>query len=133
MTVARVWHEACFACGTDNDRGLGLDCALQDDGSTSATLIPETWMQGYSGRLQGGIITTVLDSAMCQCLHHHGIEAVTGSLQVRFHRPAPVDGQYRVSAWIDAQRHGAWVMRAELWLAGQRVARAAGIFFPMGQ
>lgn len=129
MTATRVWHEQCFACGKENGHGLCLDCMLQDDDSVLAKFIPEAWMQGYSGRLQGGIITTVLDSSMCQCLHHHGIEAVTGSLQVRFHRLAPVEGDYRVSAWIDRPRHGAWVMRAELQLAGQRIAWGTGVFF----
>lgn len=129
MTATRPWHDQCFACGSDNNRGLRLDCALRDDGSVSAEFVPQVWMQGYSGRLQGGIITTLLDSSMCQCLHHHGVEAVTGSLHVRFHRPAPVDGEYRVSAWIDEARHGTWVMRSELHFADQRVARGRGVFF----
>ena len=129
MTAARAWHEQCFACGPDNSHGLCLDCRLQGDGSVLAEFMPQAWMQGYSGQLQGGIITTLLDSSMCQCLHHHGIDAVTGSLQVRFHRPAPVEGVYRVSARIDETRHGTWAMLAEFQLAAQRVARGRGVFF----
>lgn len=130
MTGARAWHNQCFACGTDNSHGLALDCRRQEDGSVRGTFTAQAWMQGYAGRLQGGIITTLLDSAMCQCLYHHGTEAVTGSLSVHFDHPAPVDGKYCVLARIRQQRHGAWLMDSELRLAAQPVARASGVFFP---
>lgn len=45
--------------------------------------------QGYRGILHGGIIASLLDASMTHCLFHHGIQAVTADLQIRFLKPVP--------------------------------------------
>ena len=98
MSEIGSWHSECFACGSDNDRGLRLVCRPTGDGRVAGEFRARPWMQGYPGRLQGGIIAALLDSAMTQCVHAHGVDAVTGSLRLRFTRPALLEATFTLSA-----------------------------------
>ena len=83
-------HLRCFACGRENPEGLEL--RFQSHGETSVScecVIPDTY-QGYPGVVQGGIVSTLLDSAMTNCLFGLGIEAMTVRLNVRFQEPVRV-------------------------------------------
>jgi acyl-coenzyme A thioesterase PaaI-like protein len=121
-------HPDCFACGTGRNPSLQLRCHVQDDGSVSATFEPAIWMQGYADRMQGGLVTTLLDSAMTQCLFACGIEAVTATLEMRFREPAPLIGQYLVTAVLHSDRHGIYEVHSELRHAGRRIATGVGLF-----
>lgn len=128
MASVVSWHAGCFACGVENERGLHVLCSPSGPGRVAGKFRAETWMQGYADRLQGGIIAAVLDSAMTQCVKADGSEAVTGSLRIRFTRPARIGSEFEVCAWIRNRRHGAWTVRADLREGGGRVAWAEGVF-----
>ena len=126
--LRRQRHAGCFACDPQAERGLKLRCDARPDGVVVGEFEPREWMRGFDDRLQGGIVATLLDSAMTQCLFAQGIAAVTASLEVRFRHPATLLGPLQVRAWLDDQRHDVYCLRAELRRDGQRIATATARF-----
>lgn len=121
-------HHGCIACGREYVGGIGLRCELQRDGSVAGVFEPQGWMTGYDGRLHGGIVAMLLDSAMTQCLFAHDHAAVTAVLHIRYRKPAPLTGRYRVEARLDEARHGHFRLSARLWRAAERIAEADAQF-----
>lgn len=98
-------HRNCFACGKYNSGGLGLNFVRQEDGSVSAEYVIDGCYQGYPGIVQGGIIATLLDSAMTNCLFYEGIEAMTAQLSIRYINPIKVERPLTVMAVL-RRKHG---------------------------
>jgi acyl-coenzyme A thioesterase PaaI-like protein len=126
--LRRQRHAGCFACDNHAGRGLGLQCKARPDGSVAGDFAPHEWMRGFDERLQGGIVATLLDSAMTQCLFAWGIAAVTVSLEVRFRHPASLHGPFRVSAWLEEKRHNVYCLGAELRQDDRRIATGTARF-----
>ena len=82
-------HCNCIVCGSDNPISLGLRFDARPDGCVRSQFKGTSLFQGFRGIIHGGIIAALLDSAMTHCLFHHGVEALTGDLQVRFRKPVP--------------------------------------------
>ena len=79
----------CFACSPDNP--IGLKLVFEDEGEVCRTrFVPGVEHQGWTGRIHGGILATLLDEAMAQLLYRRKQTAVTAELTVRFKRPVPV-------------------------------------------
>ena len=57
---------------------------------TRAKIVPTDKAEGYDGIMQGGIVTTLHDSAMLHCLFQNSINAMTVSLTSRFHHPIAI-------------------------------------------
>jgi hypothetical protein len=49
----------CFVCGIENPIGLHLHFYTDDEGRCIARFRPKPEHQGYSGRLHGGLISTL--------------------------------------------------------------------------
>ena len=54
----------CFVCGESNPAGVHVRFYEQEDGSVLARFTPQDQHQGYPGRMHGGVITAVMDSAL---------------------------------------------------------------------
>lgn len=121
-------HERCVVCGTDNDHGLGLECVVSGEGAVAGVFQAEPWMAGYGGQMHGGIIASLLDSAMVQCLFAHDHVAITATLSVRYLKLAPLGARYTVEAEITETRSTRHRMRARLLLYGGMVAEAKALF-----
>ncbi len=121
-------HPGCIACGPDNGGGLGLRFALGGDGSVEASLDCAPHLQGYAGMLHGGVTSTLLDSAMTNCLFAHGIVAVTAELTVRFRHPVALDAPLAVRAEIVRSQEPLHVLQARIVQGGQVKAKATGKF-----
>ena len=91
-------HCNCIVCGSRNPVSLGLVFDVMADGTVSSQFRGSALMQGYDGILHGGIIAALLDASMTHCLFHLGVEAVTGTLDVRFVKPVPCDALLTVRA-----------------------------------
>lgn len=92
----------CFGCGSDNPWGLKLN--FRDEGASYvAEFTPRAEYQGYPGILHGGIVCTLLDESMARMLWSRGMKLPTGKLEVRFRRPARLDGLFRVEASVVSQ------------------------------
>lgn len=122
------WHSRCVACGSRNGRGLRLEFAVREESRVEASFSCDEAFEGFPGCLHGGIIATLLDAAMTNCLFAHGYVGLTGELTVRYHRPVGVGRAARVYAWLERSSHRLHGTRAELEQDGAIKASASGRF-----
>jgi acyl-coenzyme A thioesterase PaaI-like protein len=105
----------CFGCGERNEHGLHLRFTPDPHGNgVSARFCPAPRVEGYSGIVHGGIITTVLDEVMAWSLYRHDIWAVTGALTTRYRRPIRIGEETRATGYLVRDRHRALEMRGEI-------------------
>ena len=114
-TSGRSNDHNCFGCGRRNDAGLHLSFTDDPDGNgVRATFIPAAHVEGYTGMVHGGIITTVLDEVMAWSLYRHGIWAVTGSLTTRYRAPIRIGQPTLATGTIVRDRGRAVELRGEI-------------------
>jgi len=94
--------------------GLGLEFTVHDDGSVSASLHGHPALEGLGGCLHGGMIASLLDGAMTNCLFAHGRVAMTGDLRVRYRKPVLVGQEMIIRAWITDSQPPLHLLEAEL-------------------
>jgi len=121
-------HPGCFACGPANGHGLGLEFHLREGGIVEASFACRGAFEGYPATLHGGIICTLLDGAMTNCLFAHGHAAVTAELKVRFRHPVVTERPACVRAWIASSLRPLHELAAELLQDERVVATAKGKF-----
>ena len=121
-------HPACIVCRPRAVGGLGLEFHPQADGSVEAEFPGGDTYQGYTGVLHGGMIAMLLDGAMTNCLFAQERRGVTADLAVRFRHPVASGEPARLRAWVERSVPPLYLLRAELWQAGQRRATATGKF-----
>jgi acyl-coenzyme A thioesterase PaaI-like protein len=107
-------HEGCFACGPNNKNGLGLTFRPSLSGGVEATFYCDLKYQGYPGFLQGGVIATLLDSAMIHCLFQKGIMAMTGRMYIQFKKPVRMQEVVQIKASMVEQRGPVYRLSAEV-------------------
>jgi len=121
-------HPRCVVCSEESPCALGLHFRMLDDGSVETTFDCPNRLQGYLDCLHGGVISSLLDGAMTNCLFAHGIVAVTADLKVRFRHPVRTDASSRITARITRFSSPLHVGEAELEQEGRVKARAVGKF-----
>ncbi len=84
--------------------------------------------EGYPGYLHGGIISTILDSAMANCLFAQGHQAVTAELAVRFRAPVTLDRLAVAEAYATRDLFPLFLMEASLTQDGETKATATAKF-----
>ncbi len=105
----------CFGCGELNEHGLHLHFTPDPDGNgVSALFCPASRVEGYTGVVHGGIITTVLDEVMAWSLYRHDIWAVTGELTTRYRHPIRIGEETRATGYLVRDRRRALEMRGEI-------------------
>jgi acyl-coenzyme A thioesterase PaaI-like protein len=119
----------CFACGTLNTQGMGLELHVERDRSwTELSLEPR--FQGWDGIAHGGILCTILDEVMAWSLAGADNWGVTARMNVEFRKPVPLDTPLRADGWITRERRriidtaGRIVDRT----TGTEYARATGVY-----
>jgi uncharacterized protein (TIGR00369 family) len=70
--------------------------------------------QGYAGFLHGGIIASLLDGAMTNCLFCQGKVAMTAELSVRYLKPIPLGQILTIRSWIEKSRSRLYILKAEI-------------------
>jgi uncharacterized protein (TIGR00369 family) len=122
-------HPACVVCGRPaGSDGLTLHFDLNEDGSVQARFDPRRSLQGYEGLLHGGVIASLLDGAMTNCLFARGIAAVTAEMNVRFRHPIQLDAPAFVGARIVRSQAPLFVLEAWIEQDGQCRATCQGKF-----
>jgi hypothetical protein len=107
-------HAWCVVCGAVNPFGLKIDFSLKSDGSVESVFAGSAALQGYDGLLHGGVIATLLDGAMTNCLFAHDRVAVTAELIVRYREPVQARNPMTVRAWLGLSSMDLHQLRAEL-------------------
>jgi uncharacterized protein (TIGR00369 family) len=77
----------CFACGRDNAIGMRLRIEL-GDGVARTTWVGGDDYVGWSDKLHGGIIATLLDEVMAWAPSSYDSWAVTAEMTIRYRSPA---------------------------------------------
>lgn len=108
-------HCNCLLCGDDNPIGLGLKFILLSDGKVHTSLRGRRLLQGYSGIIHGGVMCALLDAAMVHCLFHKKIKAVTADMNVRFHKPIPVNLILDLYGEMVSARKSLFYMKSEIY------------------
>ena len=84
------------------------------DGGVCAEWLPVRHHAGFTDRAHGGILATLLDSAMVHALAAHGALGVTGDLRVRYHRPVPLGIPVTVEAVVTGESGPAYRVSAAI-------------------
>jgi acyl-coenzyme A thioesterase PaaI-like protein len=127
-TDHRTSHCNCIVCGTANPIGLKMEFTADSRGIVHARFTGSSLFQGYKGILHGGFIATLLDATMTHCLFHHGVQALTGDLQVRFLNPVPFSAELDLSAEITDAYPPLYKVRSFAEVDRRLMARASGKF-----
>jgi uncharacterized protein (TIGR00369 family) len=117
-------HRNCFACGSNNGMGLGLKFYRHEDGTVIGNFFADPKFEGYSGIIHGGIIATLLDSAMTHCLLMQGIPALTGRLSIKYSVPIRTGTVVRLEAKIVDQFQEMFMLEGKASVDGKKVATA---------
>jgi len=107
-------HPFCLVCSLANPLGLGVKFACEPDGSVSTKFLGHPALEGYQGLLHGGVIASLLDGAMTNCLFARGCVAMTGELNVRYREPVLVGEEIHLRAWIERYQAPLHLLAAEL-------------------
>ena len=123
-------HPDCIVCSPDHPDGLNLAFACLPDGGVEATFACEAHWTGYPGYVQGGIVSSLLDGALTNCLFAHGRVSLTAELTVRFLGPLLVGEPAEVRARLERDRPRLQVLTAEVEQGGEVKATARAKFLP---
>jgi len=127
-SIQKKVHKKCLICGNENPWSLGLNFQLAKDGWVYSEFQAHDKLQGYDGILHGGIISSLLDSAMTNYLFFHDVEAVTGELLVRFLYPIDCKSKLIIRANSLLDSAPLYVVKAEIVYEDKIMAKAEGKF-----
>jgi uncharacterized protein (TIGR00369 family) len=108
--------------------GLGLIFDQSGVDTVSAEWFCDERYQSYPGIMHGGIIATILDCAMTNCLLMRGIPAVTADMHIEYREPVRVGGVVTVSASLVRSRSPLFLLDAKVVQNGRVSARASAKF-----
>jgi uncharacterized protein (TIGR00369 family) len=88
--LPNLWPGNCFGCSPRNPHGLHLVFHRTECGARTRCTLP-AHLCGFEGIAHGGVVATLLDEAAAWALiAHAGRLGFTRSMNVTFHRPAPL-------------------------------------------
>ena len=124
----QLYHPDCVVCSAQHSQGLRIEYLPCEAGGVEATIeCPAHW-QGYAGVVHGGVVSSLLDGAMTNCLFAQGIAAYTADLRVRFKRPLDVGHPAQVTASITRDAAPIYELKAKIEQQGKVRALATGKF-----
>jgi len=121
-------HSNCVVCSPANSRSLCLDFTASEDGGVQADFDCDRTFEGFAGMLHGGVIASLLDGAMTNCMFSYGTPAITAELTVRFRHPVVIGRVAVVHAWIERSSPPLHVLRATISQEEKTMATAVGKF-----
>ncbi|MEA1996502.1 MAG: PaaI family thioesterase [Gemmatimonadota bacterium] len=122
-------HDRCFACGTENPRGLGVNF-ISENGVTTGHFTVHDGLESLGGITHGGILTTLMDAAMARWLFDRDIVALTATLNVRFRMAVSPGKRLIVEARRKSKRGKRHYMESKLINEEhQEVASSEAVFY----
>jgi len=125
---SRRFHETCFACAPKHEKGLHLRYESSGIQTTCRAEIAGAY-QSYDGIVHGGILATVLDATMIQCVHNmFRADPLTSRLDIRWRHEVSTESPIIVSACATSRR-GDYVWAHATALQDDRICVTAhGVF-----
>ena len=105
MVWAVYWTSTCLVCGRDNPTGLQATVVARS-GRSHLLVTPRAAHAGFPGMLHGGTLAALLDESMWYAAYTAGWATLTGSLEVRFLRPAPPEMPLLASGMVQEPPSG---------------------------
>jgi acyl-coenzyme A thioesterase PaaI-like protein len=90
--------------------------------------MPTPEFSSYPDRIHGGIIATLLDSAMAHALFADGIAGVTADCRIRYREKMKLYEPVHITGWVESVRLGVYRCRAEIHQADALVVWASAKF-----
>jgi len=115
-------HGACFVCGSENPRSIGLTWYLGEDGSILAHFTFSLAQQGPPAHAHGGATAAVLDEAMGAAVWRAGYSVVAVNLEINYKLPVPLGEEIAVEARIAEVHPRKILTTSEIRLADGSVA-----------
>jgi acyl-coenzyme A thioesterase PaaI-like protein len=121
-------HRNCFACGSNDGIGLGLRFYKNEDGVVYGNFFADPKFEGYPGIIHGGIVATLLDSAMTHCLLMKDIPALTGRLSIKYSTPIRTGTVVKLEAKVIDESHKIFFLKGRAFVDGKEAASAEAIY-----
>jgi len=116
----------CFACGRENPIGMGLHIEL-GEGTARTTWTAGDDFVGWSDKVHGGIIATLLDEVMAWAPSSFDSWAVTAEMRVRYRSPAmPGEEMVATGRVVERRRRIYEVSGEVLGADGRLIAEGSG-------
>ena len=128
------YSRTCFVCGDANERGLQVRFYLQGEG-VATVFTPERDLEGYPGRIHGGILAALLDETMgwAPCVKY-GRFCVAAELTVRYLQAVPAGTMLTIYGEAIGSQRRLWEAEGEVrGQDGTVYARGRGKYFPLSQ
>ena len=97
-------HGLCFACGTQNPHGIGIQWFVRDDGALTGTISLSLYQQGPPGHAHGGATAALLDDAMGLSVWAAGHQVAAVNLTVDYRKPVPLGQPITITGWMTSQQ-----------------------------
>jgi acyl-coenzyme A thioesterase PaaI-like protein len=94
---------------------------------TAKVLFNESY-QGPPACVHGGMVAALLDDALGRTRHLTGRNCVTGSLNITYKRPTPINAHLTVEARIESIHERKFIVTGEIYHDGQVTASAEAVF-----
>lgn len=117
--LRKFFHPNCVVCGSGNICGLNLEFEIERDLSVRADFVFSEEYEGYRGVIHGGIISTILDGAMCNCMFANGKVAVTAEMTVRYRQAVVIGERAEVRARMTRRCGPLYFVEAQVTQNGQ--------------
>ncbi|MBI3012861.1 MAG: PaaI family thioesterase [Elusimicrobia bacterium] len=117
MKIELIDDHHCFACGSENEKGLKIHWRVQGR-TTLAEFVPEREHQGWKGIVHGGILATLLDEAMTRlawCVYGC---ALTAEMTIRYVATAKVGEKLTIAGHLSDEDKRIVTMKAWLFRDG---------------
>src|SRR5574344_71215 len=121
-------HDTCLLCGDKNPIGLKLKFETLPDLSVKTEFASKFMFEGYKGFLHGGVIASLIDSAMTNCLFAHNVAAFTAELTLKYKQPVRCGGKVSVSAKLLKDYDPLYIVAAQVEQNGQVAVTAEAKF-----
>jgi len=126
IKLQNQYHKKCLF----NSDEFNTKYYFNDDGSFVLHFFCNKKYQGYDGIMHGGMISSLIDSAMTKCLFGHGVKAYTVRLNIKYIKPVKINSKVTIIVNImDNKSEIITLLYASLLQNGQKMVKADAGFW----
>jgi acyl-coenzyme A thioesterase PaaI-like protein len=132
MTLARLRETHHSKCLFNRQPSIipGLQFSFDKSGVLTGEFVCNGFHQGYDGMVHGGVIASIIDASMAQCLMGHGIVGYTVNLSVKYRKPIIIRKPAAIKTFVsDLHARLLYTMKCEIVQDNKIAVKASGHFF----